>query len=69
MSQVQVFIHGWTTQGKGSVEKLRSSTFYPKQVCPLIAPLVCWSMYVVGGGELETEFDHGTIRENQAETA
>lgn len=30
--KVTVFIQGWTTYGKGVVEKLRSRTFYPKQL-------------------------------------
>lgn len=33
MIQVTVFVQGWATYGKGVVEKLRSRTFYPKQVC------------------------------------
>lgn len=30
--KVQVLIKGWSSQGKATVEKLRSSTFYPKQL-------------------------------------
>ena len=30
--QVQVFVQAWTSQGKAIVEKLRTGTFYPKQV-------------------------------------
>ena len=32
VDQVQVFVQAWTAQGKSVVEKLRSRTFYPKQV-------------------------------------
>ena len=31
-TQSQVFVQAWTTQGKGVVERLRSRSFYPKQV-------------------------------------
>ena len=34
--QVTVFVQGWTTYGKVVVEKLRSRTFYPKQVCTMV---------------------------------
>ena len=30
--QSQVFLQAWTSQGKGLVERLRSRSFYPKQV-------------------------------------
>lgn len=30
--KIQVLIQGWSSQGKATVEKLRSSTFYPKQL-------------------------------------
>ena len=32
LPQIQVFVGGWSSQGKAVVERLRSRTFYPKQV-------------------------------------
>lgn len=45
LPQIQVFIQGWTAQGKAAIERLRSSTFYPKQVCEhgiLRSPYLYW---------------------------
>lgn len=69
--QIQVFVQGWTSQGKAAVEKLRSSTFYPKQVCELDI-LRCPELHyfvVAGRGELETESDNGPVWKVKVEAA